>query len=350
MSKLVSRMAVGLCALCLAAAGQLLDNLVPDPGFETGSTGLPEGWNINHSPDGACSAEVVEGGHESEHALLIKGKGKWCSVVSGVHPLDEQLRYVASGWVQVEGEGATTIKLDFFKGGRWLGETHPGWVKAGGDWQFVRVLDDRRPFPEAERITFTLGLVGDVAARFDDLSFVVRAADPEETGNLLGQGSFESGVGDRPAGGRLHHLPGKPTQAIWSTEWAIDGERGVRLQTSGPFAWFGLTPIKAEPGVTYELSGWVRPHSGQALLRAVFLKKEGAKWDMLGYFAATAPPTLGEWSGVALAAWPDQYPGATHVSVAAGVEAPGAMADFDGLRLLVQGGEEADAPEPPPEP
>lgn len=349
MNDLISRPIVVLCALCLGAGGQLLDNLVPDPGFEKGTTGLPEGWNINHSADGTCSGEVVEGGHESGHALLIKGKGKWCSVVSGVHPLEEQLRYVASGWVQVEGEGTATIKLDFVKGGRWLGATHPGWVEAGSGWQFVRVLDDRRPFPEAERITFTLGLVGDVNARFDDLSFVVRAADPEGQANLLGHGSFESGAGENAAGGRLHHFGAKPAKALWTPEAAIDGERGLRLRSGGPFASFDLASMAATRGVTYQLSAWVRPHSGRALLRAMFLKNEGPKWDVLGYFTVTAPMTSGEWSDVALAAWPDQYPGTTHVAAAVAVEGLAAMADFDGLRLVIQGSEAAAPPEPPPE-
>jgi len=118
---MVSRLALAIALLCTAATGTLgqqpAANLVGNPSLEgaLGDAGLPSGWVAGADPVQGYTVSVVPGGHTGKKALLIAGAGDTCTVMTNLRWAEPGKRYLARGWVKVEGQAdaMAVLRLGF---------------------------------------------------------------------------------------------------------------------------------------------------------------------------------------------------------------------------------------------
>lgn len=322
-----------LCVVSWAGA-QEPTNLLPNADLEApfGEGGLPTGWHWFAGEAGAYRAGVAEPGRDSARAWRVAGQGGYAGMASDPRPLRPDRRFLAVGWVKVTGAGRATVKLDYTAGGKYHGSDIGGFVRAGEGWREVRVADHRSGAPGAETVAFACAFEGDGEAQFDDLYFAELPPFGDEAGNLLANGPCETGVGDAPLWFNLFAAEGSRPTALWRSEAARTGQRGLTLKADREWAVWQHEPLVYDPTRQYVLTGWIRSRSGRAFLKFDYVTADA--W--LGQQPTVIVEPNGEWVQVKLTADPRGFPGLTKLAVAAVVEGAGSEADFDDLRLVAQ--------------
>ncbi|NUQ00047.1 MAG: hypothetical protein HUU35_09370 [Armatimonadetes bacterium] len=322
--------AIGMSLILLTLAGEPA-NLAPNPTLEAPVTdGLPTGWTLFGSPEGSYTPTVVEPGHTAGHGWQMDARGEYAGAVVVKVPLRPDQLYLGGAWVMVRGTGSATVKIDYWRGDTWLGDSSAPSVTAEQGWQEVRTADRRAKYPEATEVALALLVQGGQAV-FDDLFFHALPRPDNDAGNLLVNGTFERGVGTTLSDGGTACPEGEKPTLNWTAEAARSGLRGVRLRNDQGYFVLFSEALPLDRSKVYTLSGWVRARAGYATLKVDFLDDNG--W--LGQQAAEAVAADGQWTRVSLVVDPTLQPTATRLAAAAVVDGAGGDADVDDLALHV---------------
>ena len=137
--------AIGTMVLHAGGIAWAQENLLNDPSLEKADDRFPEGWgSYNSQPRGAYRVEIVAGGRTGKKAMQLEGDGRYVVMPANRIQIDRTHRYVARGWVMLEGDVGTSadVKMLYFDGSRrYIGETRLGFVRPRDKWQLVTMTD-----------------------------------------------------------------------------------------------------------------------------------------------------------------------------------------------------------------
>ncbi|MBI2300393.1 MAG: hypothetical protein HYU66_15860 [Armatimonadetes bacterium] len=311
-------------------------NLVLNAGLEEPlpEDALPRGWVFAPSPDGKYVTRSDTPGHQSNTCWTVEGRGEYGAVLAARVKAEAGRRYVGGGWAKTVGPGHAVIKLDYYQGTNLIGSQLAGVVRAGTDWQEFRIQPRTAPPEGATRVGLVLVLVGDGAASFDDVTLQAETLEDAAPRNLLANGTLESGVGSRPWAVTLYKYPNEQPWWRWSKDGAHTGERGLQIKGDTTYVILAHDAVAVDTAQGYELRGWVRSRSGEAVLKFDFLDGD---FEWLGQETTRTAAPDGQWHELTLKADFKAYGKAKHVTVAAFAMEPGTDADFDDLGLYATG-------------
>jgi hypothetical protein len=110
----------------------------------------------------------VDNPHSGQRCLHIKGQQEFAVLGHEPVPYDATKTYVATGWGRVR-EGKAVLKIDYFSGEKWLGESTSQPFRTDNAWADATVSVEKDKFPDVNRISVAVALQGNGEAWFDDL-------------------------------------------------------------------------------------------------------------------------------------------------------------------------------------
>lgn len=288
---------LGLICL-LAGPGAGARELISNGSFERGEKS-PVGWA------GSEGARWEEGGRTGKCAVLgpAPRPEAWVTWKQEIKDLKPDTTYEFTAWVKADQQAYAQVVIEGLK-------PHKQGVsffyfKADTSWKLWKkdVVGDATSSPTVHVMLLNEG--GHETFFFDDVSFKVRdevdvAAEPvrkvpeveafREGGNLISNGEFEVGEGDRPGGwfhgdpglmprtgkGKYHFGPTQNTgQYTWETP-AYQSERCVSVTVPAGDGWGGWdTQVhNIKPNTDYTLSFWVRMNAAASVRALVFGKEQ----------------------------------------------------------------------------
>jgi hypothetical protein len=169
--------AVGTMALHVCGSALAEDNLINDPSLEKADIGLylADWGGYNSQPRDAYRVEIVAGGRTGKKAMQLEGDGRYVVMPANRIQIDRTHRYVARGWVMLEGDARTSadVKMLYFDASNdYIGETRLGFVRPRDKWQLVTMTDRIKDEPRAFYVALAVSLVGKGKAVFDDLELM----------------------------------------------------------------------------------------------------------------------------------------------------------------------------------
>lgn len=207
---------------------------------------MPTGWSpLFSSPAGEYRATVAAGGRTGAKMICIdyvggKEGGAFGVVAANRIEIDPKKRYVARGWVKVEGGRRATadVKLHYYDaGGAYIEQTRIGFASPGSEeWQLVTVTDHAAEFPRAKLLGLAIACTGDAKAQYDELELLAfdkdaLPADFEATHGVTRSPQLAvlgRRIGDWTTTTRIKPcawLPnGKTTVVRENIRWAINGQ------------------------------------------------------------------------------------------------------------------------------
>jgi hypothetical protein len=145
----------------------ILRNLLPNGEFENVSGTTPVGWRISFDGGEATCEATEERPFEGWHCLHVKGKVHWTVIGSDRIEISRNKSYVLSGFIRVQ-SGVAQLKIDYFKGEKYLGSTESS-NSYGNEWRNEVVVWQPERFPDADRICGSAVGFDDINACFDKL-------------------------------------------------------------------------------------------------------------------------------------------------------------------------------------
>jgi hypothetical protein len=319
----------------LAHAQDRPKNVVSNPSLEEPmtATGLPDGWSPFDEPANSYKVSVVTGGHTGDKSLMVEGNGRWGGVATTRIPVGAGMRYLARGWVKIEGdpEATASIQVSFsgrngdYLGAVWMGNVTP----ADTGWQCISVPAHAADFPEAASVWAGVSVNGKAKAWFDDLE-LVEVDGPEAGGNLLLNGDMEEVVDGRPVYWVMFTEPGAVATLAASDDAPREGKHCLCLKGQAPYISATGERYRIEPGKRFRLTGFLRAVSGDALLQFDYIDKDG---KYLGN-TESRHVTGSKWEEQSVAVDFAAFPTATHFAASLAVGAGTLEACFDDLRLV----------------
>jgi hypothetical protein len=165
--------APGLIAAVFSASAlsqQAPESLLKNGGFEEADpNAAPVGW-VFASPQAEQMSirRIADKPREGSHCLRIAGESEWAAAFQKV-PLDRSRSYTLTGYLR-HVKGFSMIKLDYFNGDQWLGQTLTELVQEPtGQWQRLTVTSEAAQYPQATHIAATVAVGGDAECDFDAL-------------------------------------------------------------------------------------------------------------------------------------------------------------------------------------
>jgi hypothetical protein len=326
-----------LAVVSVAHAQDQAKNLIVNPSLEEplADTGLPAGWLSFQDPPDSCKISIVAGGHTGDKALLIEDTGKSGGVTTTRVPLAPGKRYLARGWVKIEGEPDATaaVQVAFadgkgeYLGTAWLGNATP----AHEGWQCLSVAAHADDVPGAAEVYTSVSVSGKAKAWFDDLQLV--EADPSPPGgNLLAGGNMEEIVDGRPVYWIPFTEPGKVGTLTASDEVPMEGKHCLCLKGDAQYVAGLGEQYRVDGTRAYKLTGFVRAVAGDALLQIGYSDAED---HHLGN-SESLHVSGGDWEEVSVTTDFAAFPAATHFRVSVAAATGQVEAYFDDLRLVEQ--------------
>jgi hypothetical protein len=157
-----------------AASNEAPRNLLTNGGFEKAEGGgAPMGWIVASPQSPQIEFKVVpDRPQEGKSCLRIKGSSAWAAAFQKV-PLDRAKAYTLTGQIRSV-RGYAMIKLDYFNGEEWLGQTLTElFENPQREWKQITVTSEALLYPQATHISATAAVGGDAEADFD--AFVLTA-------------------------------------------------------------------------------------------------------------------------------------------------------------------------------
>ena len=152
-------------------------NLLKNGGFEEATKeSVPPGWAFaTPEVDKAQSRLVTDKAPEGKAFVRLTGTAQWAAVFQKV-PIDRAKTYTLTGRLRVNRGGYALIKIDYFQGDQWLGQTGVENAVQGQatDWKTTTATSKLADFPNATHISATVAIAGDTDADFDDLSLTAK--------------------------------------------------------------------------------------------------------------------------------------------------------------------------------
>ena len=224
-------------------------------------TGLPPGWGSFYAmPAGSYRYSIAELARTGMKSMRIEGDGTFGVIPANRVEIDRTKRYVARGWVKIQGDAEATadVKFHYYAAdGRYLGQTRIGHVSPTTDeWQFVTVTDRASSFPQAKFVGLAFAATGKVEAWFDDLELIAfdkETLPPDFESQfgitrspqlaLLGRrvGSWQTETTIKPC---LWVPQGSKSTGVESIRWTLGGqfiEGRAKNETTGEDSLFLMT-------------------------------------------------------------------------------------------------------------
>lgn len=263
----------------------------------------------------------------------LKGKGDWAGATCKRLPLAADKVYSAGARIKFRGPGAATVKVDYFRGDQWIGGTEAGPVKETESWQQAAVVDRRAEYPGADTVAVSVVATVEGEASFREIFIAEMPRLENERENLIKNGRFEIGVGERPTGWNEAKPEGETPKVVWAADAARTGGLGLRLK--GATTWHVMVneDFTLDRAKTYTLTGWVRARSGAGAIKFDFKKHDDWLTDQNAEPMAKAD---GEWHQLKVVLDPAKSPDANRIAPAVLALGPNADVDFDDLVLTVK--------------
>ncbi len=320
----------GLVATAVQAS-ESADNLLEGASLATplAATGLPTGWQALGESRFAASVTANEG-RTGDAALVVESSGPWAEVCTSPVKFDPRKRYLACGWVQVEGESQVQAKLLFEyqdADDKLLGRSDTGAVTtASKGWQQVRLADHAGQFPGTTTIRIACRVDSATGkARFGELRVLERPNGGAD--DLLRDGSCEEGIGDTLACWHLAQPRGGTVSIGACMENPRDGAACMSLRGIADWACGESERIAVVKGKVHTLRGWARATRGDVFLQISYWR--GNEW--LGLTQSDAVTTDGQWQECVASTEPDRFADATHVSISGTARGGNVEAWFDAM-------------------
>lgn len=238
-------------------------NLVTNSSLEepVDGAGLPPGWGSFYAePASSYGYSIADVGRTGKKSMRIAGNGTFGVMPANRVEIDRNKRYVARGWVKMNGDASATADVKFHyygADGRYLDQTRIGYASPTvGEWQLVTVTDRASSIPQAKFIGLAFSATGKAEVLYDDLELLAFDRD-----NLPKDFESEYGVTRSPQLAILDRLVGdwvtnttiKPclwvhngakSTGVDSNRWALGGQflegRG-KNETTGEDSLFLMT-------------------------------------------------------------------------------------------------------------
>lgn len=150
-------------------AGNLMDN----GSMERIAGRHPFGYFVSKADGGQVTATYTSDDvKDGWYALRLQTNAEWAIAAHPRIRLEPGKLYSLSGYVRVK-KGTAQIKLDYFKGDDYLGQTISNDANAD-EWQLRRVTAETEKFPGATHVAATAVGFGETEALFDELVLSIK--------------------------------------------------------------------------------------------------------------------------------------------------------------------------------